>query len=331
MGKILATGDIKALLAKSVGRAKTDEILEDAGLKSAVGGTRKDATTFDQYQSIIWRVLRRHYPTQMDSKLLKGEQLGEVENPTSYIQRQLRRWKEELEKDPEGDIVMTTLFRTAIVEAMPSAVKARLEDVVGLNSKTTKEFCDHVAHAVEQYRKSEQKLKNQERELQRKLTQLQLEKLTSKKKKVQATLKSGEDQTAVMATLNMSSPSMQASVITPAQAPVMAAPPGPVSAPVPQNTPTPAGGVQQPNAPIVIYLSEQQNNRNPAEQQQRGRGRGRQFNNQQRNGPPGMCWGCNQLGHNKKDCLTTGQMQQPWQQNPQSPSPGLVNPWRGPN
>ncbi|XP_048034382.1 trichohyalin-like [Megalobrama amblycephala] len=109
MGKILAIGDIKALLAKSVGGAKTNEILEDAGLKSAVGGTRKDATTFDQYRSMIWRVLRKHYPTQMDPKLLKGEQLGEMENPTSYIQKQLRRWKEELEKDPEGDIVMTTL------------------------------------------------------------------------------------------------------------------------------------------------------------------------------------------------------------------------------
>ncbi|XP_067255976.1 involucrin-like [Chanodichthys erythropterus] len=268
IGKILAIGDIKALLAKSVGGAKTNEILEDAGLKSAVGGTRKDATTFDQYRSMIWRVLRKHYPTQMDPKLLKGEQLGEMENPTSYIQKQLRRWKEELEKDPEGDIVMTTLFRTAIVEAMPSAVKARLEDVVGLNSKTTEEFCDHVAHAVEQYMRNEQKLKNQERELQRK----QLEDLTSKKKKVQATLKSGEDQTGVMATVNMSSPPMQASVVTPAQAPVMAAAPASVPTPVPQNTPAPAGGVQQPNAPIVIYLPEQQSNRNPAEQQQRRRG-----------------------------------------------------------
>ncbi len=40
---------------------------------------------------------------------------------------------------------MATLFRNAVIDAMPQAVKSRLEDVVGLNSKTHKEFCDHVS------------------------------------------------------------------------------------------------------------------------------------------------------------------------------------------
>ncbi len=80
----------------------------------------------------------------------------------------------------------------------------KLEDVVGLNSKTHKEFRDHVVHAVEQYRRQESKVKNQEKELQRKLTQLQLEELLNKKKKVQAVQK--EDQSAVMAPVNTSVP-----------------------------------------------------------------------------------------------------------------------------
>lgn len=62
--------------------------------------------------------------------------MGESENPTTYIQKQLRCWKEELERDPEQDKVLTALFRTAIVEAMPAAVKVKLEDVVGLNLKS---------------------------------------------------------------------------------------------------------------------------------------------------------------------------------------------------
>ena len=67
--------------------------------------------------------------------------------------------------------------------------------MVGLNSKTHKEFCDHVTHAVEQYRKNELKLKIQEKELQRKLTQLQIEQLTSNnKKKIQATVKKEKSQ-----------------------------------------------------------------------------------------------------------------------------------------
>ncbi len=85
--------------------------------------------------------------------------MEETENPITYIQKQLRRWKEELERDPEQDKVLTALFRTAIVEAMPSTVKVKLEDVVGLTSKSHKEFRDHVVHAVEQYRRQQLKIK----------------------------------------------------------------------------------------------------------------------------------------------------------------------------
>ncbi len=55
--------------------------------------------------------------------------------------------------NPEGDPLMATLFRNAVIDAMPQAVKSSLEDVAGLNSKTHKEFCEHVSHAVEQHRK----------------------------------------------------------------------------------------------------------------------------------------------------------------------------------
>jgi len=42
--------------------------------------------------------------------------------------------------------------RSTIIDAMLPSVKAKLEDVVRLGSKTSKEFSNHVAHAVEQYR-----------------------------------------------------------------------------------------------------------------------------------------------------------------------------------
>ncbi len=52
--------------------------------------------------------------------------------------------------------------------------------MLGLNSKTHKELCDHVSHAVEQHRNNKQKLKSQEKDIQQKLTQLQFEELTKK-------------------------------------------------------------------------------------------------------------------------------------------------------
>ncbi|KAL1268406.1 hypothetical protein QQF64_033769 [Cirrhinus molitorella] len=142
---------------------------------------------------------------------------------------------------------------------MPTAVKAKLEDVVGLNSKTHKEFRDHVVHAVEQYRKQELKMKNQEKELQRKLIQLQLEELLNKKKKVQAVQK--EDHPAVMAPVNTTVPVNPSATKN-------------VPAPTNQTMTTqaaPAGQVNVPQgpAPVVIYLKpEQPNNRNWNRQQQ---------------------------------------------------------------
>ncbi|KAI2647270.1 Gag-Pol polyprotein [Labeo rohita] len=329
-GKLLALGDIKALLAKCLGASKMNDVLKQSGLLQAVDRPQADGVSFDKHRRDIWKTLRTEYPMQTDPGFLKGEPMGEAENPTTYIQKQLRRWKEELERDPEQDKVVTALFRTAIVEAMPSAVKAKLEDVVGLNSKSHKEFRDHVVHAVEQYRRQELKVKNQEKELQRKLTQLQLEELINKKKKVQAVQK--EDQPAVMAPVNAPipvNPSATVNALAPASQTTAAQAP-------------PAGQVTpQGPAPVVIYLKpEQSSNRNwNRQQQQGGRGRGRFNNNQQRaGGPPGVCWGCNQPGHNRRDCPIN-----PWQQN-QPMAPGVnygqqqvqaqvlgpVNPWRGP-
>ncbi len=173
MGKLLAVGDIKALVAKIMGGAKMEEIIQAFNLNRAVDPHYMDGTVFDAFCPAVWQVLCAEYPVRLDPKSLKGGQLLEIENPTTYVQRQLKRWKQETEGNPEGDPLMATLFRNGVIDAMPQAVKSRLEDVVDLNSKTHKEFCEHVYHAVEQHRTNKQKLKTQEKELQRKLTQLQ--------------------------------------------------------------------------------------------------------------------------------------------------------------
>ncbi|KAL0148070.1 hypothetical protein M9458_056610, partial [Cirrhinus mrigala] len=314
MGKLLAVGDIKALLAKTVGGAKMGEILQTASLDRAVNSHNMDGIIFDAFRPAVWQALRAEYPIRLDPKSLKGDELKETENPTTYVQRQLKRWKQETEGNPETDPLMATLFRQAVIDAMPPAVKCRLEDVVGLTSKTHKEFCDHVSHAVEQFRKNEQKLKNQEKELQRKLTQLQLEELTKKnKKKIQASVKKEEaEQMSVMS---------------------------PVSAPPPTIQPNPPTAIpltaHLTPVPIINVYTQQPGpmgwRKRPAQRGQRGRGR-------PTTGPPGLCWGCGQPGHSKIDCPNN-----PWQQHPQGargenwPQPnrgtvqGPVNPWGGPN
>ena len=63
-------------------------------------------------------------------------------------------------------------------------------------------------------------------------------------------MKDAEDQSAVMAAVNIPNPAAQAMPQAPA--------------PMGQSTSNTTGNQQQPSAPIVIYLPEQQNNRNGA-------------------------------------------------------------------
>ncbi len=118
-GKLLALGDIKALLAKCLGASKMNDILKQSSLLQAVDRPQADGVSFDKHRRDIWLTLRTEYPMQTDPGFLKGEPMEETENPTTYIQKQLRRWKEELERDPERDKVLTALFRTAIWKPCP--------------------------------------------------------------------------------------------------------------------------------------------------------------------------------------------------------------------
>ncbi len=53
-----------------------------------------------------------------DPKSLKGEQLLDIENPITYVQRQLQIWKQETEGNQEGDPLMATLFRNAVMQSL---------------------------------------------------------------------------------------------------------------------------------------------------------------------------------------------------------------------
>nr|XP_055049597.1 uncharacterized protein LOC129435167 [Misgurnus anguillicaudatus] len=269
---VLAIRDIKALLAKCVGGTKLNELLNDVGLRIAIDNIRRDKMTFAPFRKSTWTTIHREYPMQIDPKMLRGDPIGETENPTAYIQEQLKRWCEELEKDPEEDFVLAALFRKAIVEAVPPPVKTKLEDVVELNSKSHKEFCDHVSHAVKQHQKNELKATTAERdrEMQRGLAKLQRDDFVSKtKKKAQAVLK--EKQPALMVLINTPAPTIQQTQIaTPAQ-------------------PTPGNAQQQATLIVICAKPKQQNSRN-GQKQQGGRGQGRTKRSRDR------CWGCEDAG-----------------------------------
>lgn len=50
-----------------------------------------DGIFFDAYRPAVWQALQAEYPTRVDPKALKCDQLREAENPVLYIQRQLKK------------------------------------------------------------------------------------------------------------------------------------------------------------------------------------------------------------------------------------------------
>ncbi|KAL7373516.1 hypothetical protein ABVT39_008522 [Epinephelus coioides] len=144
--------------------------------------TMADGTEFDAYHGKLWAALRREYPTRVDPKALRGEPFTETDNPATYINNFLKRWRQETEQDIGQSQVLTTLFRDSVTDALPTPVQSKLRDVVALTTMPHRQLCDNVIHTVERHRKDEQRMKEQDREVQRKLAQLQLGELQSKGK-----------------------------------------------------------------------------------------------------------------------------------------------------
>ena len=307
VGKRMALGDVKALLTQVLGMDQMAEVMRRARIQTAAYDPAVDGILMDQYRQAIWQALRDMYPNRMDVKTLKGEPLGEEENAAVYVENQLKRWRRDTERDILADPLTNSMFRAAILEGLPVPAKTRLEEVVGLDSKNYREFVDYVAHAVERHRKDEKNADKQLKEIQRKLLQAQLEEIKSKDK-----LKAKED-------------------LAPRKIAPMMVEQKPEEIPA-----LIKGGSGDGGQPVITYnisafplsmnpgayglnyqnpyalQSQTDWNKNgkgqgggrPPYQNQRGQG---QVNHQTPRqgplpGPSGVCWGCGEAGHIKRNC-----------------------------
>ncbi|XP_036071017.1 uncharacterized protein LOC118599606 isoform X1 [Oryzias melastigma] len=315
VGKMLAIGDIKAVLAQILGVPTMENIIHKTGyvwMKSHMA----DGTVFNAYRATMWQALREEFPNKIDRKARKGEPLMDNVNPIAYINKQMKRWKQETEEEPERSPLLMTLFRESIIEALPAPAQAKLEDVVGLSTMPHRQFRDHVVHVVEKYRKEQEQQREQDTRTQRKVTQLQLNELQNKgKAKTQAPVLSAEPR--------------DIAGWVPVQQSGAAPPVGP---------PASAPQVQQP--PVVNVYSQQA----PGPRNGRFAGGPRS----QRGSPmgyprapqtPGLCWGCQSPSHLWSQCpnnIGKGLAYGKWSRQPRprqnlaAPrTPGPANYWAG--
>ncbi|XP_056441066.1 uncharacterized protein LOC130378202 [Gadus chalcogrammus] len=309
VGKLKAVGDLKALLARVLGLSKMESVLRNGGLDIMDG--MHDGTTLDYYRVAMWTTLRREFPTHIDHKNMRGLPINDTENPASYLQAQLDRWRLETNEDPEIHPVFSVMFRNSVIEILPSPIKVKLDDVVGLvTNKTHREFCDHVVHAVDKYRQNEHKIQEQSKEVQSKLSQLQLEELTKREKEKKKQAVVSESVNTILQAVQQGAPQTQ---------PPQQAFSTPVQQPQSQWSPTPPFIYT-----IQIHLHNTGNPTNGNRQNQNKGPKGQYINNQQqgsqgqRRGPL-ICYGCNMEGHIRRNCLA----------NPYPPQQGQGNSYQG--
>ncbi|XP_053335814.1 glutamic acid-rich protein-like [Clarias gariepinus] len=94
MGHQLALGDIKAILGQTIGKNKTTEVLQEAGMPPEAEDARYDHYPLGPNRNAIWGALRKMYPTKMDPGRLETIKLAEEENVVKFIQNFQDAWRE---------------------------------------------------------------------------------------------------------------------------------------------------------------------------------------------------------------------------------------------
>ncbi|XP_048842887.1 uncharacterized protein LOC125715428 [Brienomyrus brachyistius] len=95
MGRLLAIGDIKAVMARTLGVDAMERLLRSSGLAAATGTPVNDACPFDGYRANFWHQLRLMFPPRLSVVEMKVEPIKEGESPAAYLQAQEKRWRTE--------------------------------------------------------------------------------------------------------------------------------------------------------------------------------------------------------------------------------------------
>ncbi|XP_041838444.1 uncharacterized protein LOC121638069 isoform X2 [Melanotaenia boesemani] len=187
-GKILSLGDIKAILARTVGVLEMYNIFESAELANVARTQTHDADFFNNYKEDIWQELRRRYPLRISIDSISLGTLNDTDDPMAFIHQARREWITETGNMPEVDNVHSSMFRRKIIQALPGPIQDKLLDTVGIFNMTFEMFTDNVTHVIQRYREQKQKLAKQDGEAIRKLTQLQIQDKQDEKKRIQAVM-----------------------------------------------------------------------------------------------------------------------------------------------
>ncbi len=184
VGDMIAVGDIKVLLTKVLTRQEMKDILEDAGMKDAVGCEDYTGQTLNTYRAELWGTLRDKFPTKMSKNRQLTKPLTTEDNFDQWITEQVQHWRHMTNENVTFDrsSLCAQLFRSDVKEVLPISVQGKLRDIPGLDEMDHDQWSEKVIHFVKTHQEAELALEKQSREVTRKLAQANLEQLKKDKK-----------------------------------------------------------------------------------------------------------------------------------------------------
>lgn len=188
VGQILAVGDLRALLYRSLDQHRAIKLLKRAGIETSL----PDSTPFNNHRHTLWEALREKYPGTPANSTVTAFKWEDNEPAVTYMDRATLVWRKAFKEHHEGNKASTLMYREMVVKGLPSAACTALAKTVGLAAMANSEWEAHVKHHLTEVRDSNKEEGDEERQLRIRLlrTQIKNEERTeaevSKQKKVVA-------------------------------------------------------------------------------------------------------------------------------------------------
>ena len=174
IGTQLAMGDIRRLLSTLIGPAAMNDIFRKARLDKYIDTGAYDGDFFATHKGPLWRALRDVYVTNVHPDSIILDPLGETENARAYVERGYQTWMNATGSNPADNVLEQAIVRTLIEKGLPTPVRTKLAEVVGLSSMSKQIYSDHISHQVTFYRKRLESQRESDRLDMRKLTQIKI-------------------------------------------------------------------------------------------------------------------------------------------------------------
>ncbi|KAK0148963.1 hypothetical protein N1851_010647 [Merluccius polli] len=323
-GDNLALGDVRAIISRTHGPRRTNELERLAGTTNLA-----DRTPLDPYRNHLWNCLRELFPGDMKKAGISNIHIKPEENIYQYIQRAEDLWVDRNDGRPSDSRIGLQMFQEALIKGLTPAVQKTLKMVASLDYMKWDRWVEQLVHHYHLDQERQEEKSGEYEDLKLVLLKMKIKEQADLNKKAKNT-----QEPSTMMPLATTPPAPQASAPTTSNtAPQVAYQASVPVTPVPNAIPTvvyqvpapqgitPPGG-QAFNYPGLPYALPPQQYGQTQYQNQGYRGRGRRGRGGTRL-PSLECFYCGQLGHWMRDCpIRISQIPPPQQLEPQNPQQG---------